>query len=86
MGDNRWYEGGSWYEPLQREAPKPAEPVKKKKKTWPWVLGGVVAVLALVIGLSLLFGSGEPQQPLELPNFHTQDGAEPGETRTPIDR
>ena len=79
MGDNRWYEGGSWYEPLQREAPKPAEPVKKKKKTWPWVLGGVVAVLALVIGLSLLFGSGEPQQPLELPNFHTQDGAEPGE-------
>ena len=70
--NNDWYSSESWYAPLRRsETPVPAESsrtsetkteIKKKKKLWPRVLGGVMLLLVLIVGTS--YALREPAQGL----------------------
>lgn len=92
MNNENWYENGSWYEPLQREPePEPAPaapqtPAKAEKKIWPRVLGGVLLLLAVVVGLSLALRSPSTEiGKIELPLPHfAGDGAT--ESEAPSDK
>ncbi|MGX8692942.1 MAG: S1C family serine protease [Clostridia bacterium] len=78
MSKENWYQNDSWYAPLQRPEPPAAAPVKKKKKTWPWILGVVLLSLAIVVGLSLALREEQPEIP-ELPEIQLPHGAERGD-------
>ncbi len=78
MSKENWYQSGSWYEPLQRQEAPVAAPEKKKKKTWPWILGILMLSLAIVIGLSVALRESEPEQ-VTLPEFHLPHSAERGD-------
>ncbi len=79
MSKENWYQSDGWYEPLQRPETPAAAPEKKKKKTWPWILGVLLLSLAIVIGLSVALRESEPEE-VSLPEFHLPHGAERGDT------
>ena len=82
MSNENWVQSGGWYEPLKSEteqppaaAPVPQEKPKKKRKSWPWVLGVILGSLALVIVLSLALREEEPQE-VTLPEFRLPHSSE----------
>ena len=78
MSKENWYQNENWYAPLERPEPPAAEPVKKKKKTWPWILGVVLLSLAIVVGLSLALREEQPELPeIQLP--HVAERGDKGE-------
>ena len=79
MSKANWYQSDGWYEPLQRPETPAAAPEKKKKKTWPWILGVLLLSLAIVIGLSVALRESEPEE-VSLPEFHLPHGAERSDT------
>ena len=86
MSNESWYQNEGWYEPLRR--PEPAKPMpqeKKRKKTWPWVLGIVLLSLAIVIGLSLALREEAPEE-LTLPDFQLPHSAERGDAEDKSDK
>ena len=99
MNQDNWYQSSGWYEPMEQPTKKPeaaaapavnpapaAEPVKtKKKRRWPWVIGGVLLSLALIIGLSVALREEQPDEPT-LPDLRLPHSAAPKEPETGGDK
>ena len=95
-GIQRYYDGTAWTQhtsPITATATPPSAPVPtgtfapetKKKRKWPWIVGGIVGMVILVSSCSAIANSGKEPEAVSETTVEVVEEAAPAEEAPPVE-